>query len=136
MGLRANPYTHVVNESLLGTVLFFDGDCTFCTKSARLGQRLHLKCEFTPLQCVDPASIGIDPTRAQQEVPFRDGHGTILYGHEAIGAALRTGSPFWCTLGHVITLGPMNRLSAQVYRVVSRHRSQLPGDATTRKFET
>lgn len=136
MGSLNNPYTHLVKESELGAVLYFDGDCAFCTKSARVGQRLRLKCSFTPLQSVDAESLGIDKVRAQYEVPLSDGHGNVLYGHESIAAALRTGSIFWRTLGYVITLGPVSHLSARIYRVVARHRHDLPGGTTRSAINT
>jgi predicted DCC family thiol-disulfide oxidoreductase YuxK len=71
--------------------------------------------------------LNIDHSRVRREVLFLSGSGTTLYGHEAIAAVLKTGALPWRLLGHVITLRPINRLSALVYRTVSRHRHSLRG---------
>ncbi|HEY5112103.1 MAG TPA: DCC1-like thiol-disulfide oxidoreductase family protein [Acidimicrobiales bacterium] len=112
-------------------VMLFDGDCAFCTKCAVRAHRLRLNCVFTALQSVDLPSLGVDPVRARREVALRFDDGTVLYGHETIAGVLRTGSFPWRFLGRVLVLGPINRLSATVYRAVSQHRYQLPGGART-----
>jgi predicted DCC family thiol-disulfide oxidoreductase YuxK len=114
-----------MTDSRRNAVLLFDGDCAFCAKSASIGPRLRLKCDFTPRQPVDLESLGIDPTRAEREVAFRGADATVLYGHEAIAAALKTGALPWRTLSRAITFGPIDHLSARIYRLVSRHRHQL-----------
>jgi len=131
VGLRGDLYTEAMTDSPYGPVMFFDGDCAFCTKCAMVGPRLRLNSVFTKLQSVDLPSLGVDPVRAQREVALRYDDGTILYGHEAIAGALRTGSKPWRILGHVLVLGPIDPFSAMVYRAVSRHRHQLPGGSTT-----
>ena len=125
-----------MNESEHKAVLLFDGDCAFCTKSAAIGQWLHLECDFTSLQSVDLEYLNIDPARAQHEVPLYDGRGAVLYGHEAVAAVLKTGALPLRTLGHVITSRLFNRLAAWAYRVVSRHRHQLPGGTSTCKLDS
>jgi len=116
--------------------LFFDGECAFCTRSVALGKRFHLDCDFTPLQSFDLESLNIDPARAQYEVAARDGHGAVLYGHEAVAAVLKTGALPLRTLGRVLTSRLFNGLSASAYRVVSRHRHQLPGGTPTCKLDS
>jgi len=116
----------VVNSSQR-SVLLVDGDCALCTRAAIIGRRLRLNCEFTPLQTDDLEFLDIDHSRVHREVLFLSGSGTTLYGHEAIAAVLKTGALPWQLLGHVITLRPVNRLSARIYRTVSQHRHRLYG---------
>ncbi|MFY9783908.1 MAG: DCC1-like thiol-disulfide oxidoreductase family protein [Acidimicrobiales bacterium] len=111
----------------LRAVLLYDGDCALCTSIAERGKRLKLDVEFEPLQSVDLAALGVDPRRAEREVPFRNRNGAVVYGHRAIAAALSTGSPSWRVIGRALTFGPMNVVSEWCYRAASRHRRHLPG---------
>ena len=106
-------------------VLFFDSDCAFCTTIAKFGKRLLLHVEFQPMHSIDLVSRGVDPLRARVEVPVRLEDGTVVYGHRAVAAVLKTGALPLLWVGEAMTWGPLNRLSAWCYRVVSEHRHLL-----------
>jgi predicted DCC family thiol-disulfide oxidoreductase YuxK len=116
--------------------LYFDADCAFCVKSVRLAQLLGLHCTFAPLQSVDLVALGVDVKRTKSQVPFREADGTVVYGHEAVTAALTTGSLPLRLVGRVLTFGPVDPLSARSYRVIARRRRLLPGGLSKRTRES
>lgn len=111
-------------------VLLYDGDCSFCTRLARFATRLGVGINVAPLQSFDLDAAGIDALRASREVPFLHLSGEVEYGHRAIASALRGAHGPWGTLGRLLTLGPMNVLSASGYRIVARYRHRLPGGSS------
>jgi len=108
-------------------ILLYDADCGFCTKAAGRVSSLRLDVDVTSLQSVDLASRGVSPERALVEMPLVGADGSVVYGHEAIAAALRTGPVPLRLLGRIIVLPGVAVLSRLVYRWVARHRHQLPG---------
>jgi predicted DCC family thiol-disulfide oxidoreductase YuxK len=112
-------------------VLFYDGECVFCTASARLGRRLKLRAEFLPLQSVDLSALGVDPERVRHEVALRREDGSVLYGHRAIAGVLTTGLLPARLVGGAMTWGPFDRISAWGYRMVSTHRPELSRGITS-----
>ena len=106
-------------------VLYYDGDCAFCTEFVKCARRLPLQADYRPMQSVDLDSLGIDPVRSLVEVPSRQEDGTVYYGHRAISSVLQTGALPFTLIGHLMTWWPFNWLAAQLYRLVSQHRTQL-----------
>jgi predicted DCC family thiol-disulfide oxidoreductase YuxK len=117
------------------SVLLYDEDCTFCTKSALLIHRLNLDSDVASMQSVDLVALGIDVDRTRREVVFRQYDGTVFYGHDAIGRLLRTGSPPWSWLGTIIATWPVSELSRAVYQFVARHRHHMPGGSPACKVD-
>ena len=79
------------------------------------------------MQSVDLPAYGVDPERAQLELPYVATDGSISYGHKAIAAALQSGPLPVRALGRLITLPGIDTVARATYRWVSRHRHQLPG---------
>lgn len=111
---------------MTGTILF-DADCGFCTKAAEVMRRLPLGVSAVPLQSVDLASLGVSEVRALVELPYVDAGGSVVYGHRAVAAALRTGRFPLRVLGHLITAPGISAVARGGYRWTARHRHQLPG---------
>lgn len=103
--------------------LLYDADCAFCTRSAGWLRRLPLHVDVLPMQSLDLAAHGIDPGRAERELPFLPETGPPAYGHRAFAGALATG-PWWCRL---LTAPVLSPVAAGVYRLVARNRHRLPG---------
>jgi predicted DCC family thiol-disulfide oxidoreductase YuxK len=107
--------------------LLYDADCGFCTRAAGLARRLPLQVEIAALQSVDLERLGVSPERALAEMPYVAADGSVSYGHEAVAAALGTGTLPFRTLGRLIVLPGIGRVSGLGYRWIARHRHQLPG---------
>lgn len=108
------------------TVLY-DADCGFCTRCSGWLVGSGATAVFTPLQSVDLAGMGVDPGRAERELPAVLPDGQVVYGAEAFAAALRTG-PGWLR-GVAVVMGwpPVAALARWAYRVVAANRHRLPG---------
>jgi predicted DCC family thiol-disulfide oxidoreductase YuxK len=110
-------------------VLVFDGDCGFCTTSARwIERRLPDDVDVVAWQSVpDLSALGLtvgDVTSAAWWVePGRPPRG----GHLAIGASLRAAGGAWGLLGRALLLPPLRWMGGPVYRLISRYRYKLPG---------
>lgn len=111
-------------------VLVFDGDCGFCTTSARfVGRWVDRRHRYAvrPWQQLDLAAYGLTEASCTTEAQFVEADGTILGGHRAIAAALRRGAPGWRPLGVLVTAPVLRRFSARAYAWVAEHRNALPG---------
>ncbi len=115
------------------STLLYDPDCGFCTRCATVLQQWPLACQIAPMDPARLASAGIDPARADREIPFVDDAGQVSHGSAAIAAALRTAdtsTPLGQALraaGTVLAKPPVAWVAPQVYRLVAEHRHELPG---------
>ncbi len=108
-------------------LLIFDGDCGFCTTSARAGQRwLHLD-HVEPWQFLDLDQLGVTTEQCLQAVQWVDEDGGVVAAERAVIAALRHAGGVWGVLGRVMNLPGVRHLAAVVYRLVARYRHKLPG---------
>ena len=111
-------------------VLVFDGDCAFCTTSARfLARRVIAGRPVTvaPWQHLDLAGLRLTPDQCQTAVQWVDADAEVLSGHTAIAAALRAGHPVWRPLGALLVAPGLSWLAKRLYSWVSSHRHALPG---------
>ena len=112
----------------LTPILIFDGDCAFCTTTARwLQRRLDTEVAVEPWQFTDLASYGTDADRAAHEVLWIDETGLIHGGAQAFARWLiHSGGP-WRVVGTMLTLPPVCWIAAGVYRLVANNRQRMPG---------
>lgn len=111
-------------------VLIFDGDCGFCTTSARFVSRWvdrRRRYAVRPWQQLDLAGYGLSDAECLEEAKFVDERGVVHGGHAAISAALTHGAVPWRPVGALIVAPGVARLSARAYRWVAEHRQMLPG---------
>lgn len=111
-------------------VLVFDGDCGFCTSSARFLVRWvdrHHRYEVRPWQQLDLAAYGLSEARCLEAAQFVEADGTLRAGHAAIAAALRHGAPGWRPVGALVVAPGVSAVAARVYAWVADHRHLLPG---------
>jgi predicted DCC family thiol-disulfide oxidoreductase YuxK len=109
-------------------VLLYDGDCGFCTRSARLARRiLPDNCAVAPWQETDLAALGTTEARAQREVLWFSRSGSVSGGARAIGRALMAAGFPWALLGVPLVLPPLSWVAGGVYRLVAANRMRLPG---------
>ncbi len=108
--------------------LVFDGDCAFCTSSARLLRRIAgPAAAIVPWQRTDLAALGIDAEQAAAAVQWVGRGGEVRSGHEAIAAALIASGRPWSPAGRLLLLPGVSPLAARAYRLVADNRQRLPG---------
>lgn len=109
-------------------ILIFDGDCAFCTTSARwLQARLRTAVPVEPWQFTDLAAYGTTAERAQYEVLWVDADGRISGGAQAFAQWLIHTGRAWRVLGTLVTLPPVRWVAAGVYRLIANNRDRMPG---------
>jgi predicted DCC family thiol-disulfide oxidoreductase YuxK len=111
-------------------LLIFDGDCGFCTTSARFVSRWvdrRHRYDVRPWQELDLAPLGVTEADCIEAAQFVRRDGSVVAGHRAIAAGLTHGAPLWRPLGHVLTLPGISALAARAYAWVADHRYALPG---------
>ncbi|MDN3358013.1 DUF393 domain-containing protein [Actinomadura sp. DC4] len=108
-------------------ILLYDGDCGFCTTSARfIERRIPTSAKIVPYQDADLEALGTTESRASGEVLWvRDGR--VRGGAQAIASLLIDAGGLWWPLGELIRLPPVRWLAAGVYHVVTVNRHRLPG---------
>jgi len=111
----------------LGT-LVFDGDCSFCSTSARLVRSMAGPSILViPFQRADLEALGITLEQAGEAVWWVGADGRRERGHRAVAAALRAARGIWRPMGAALTAGPVDRLAARAYGWIARNRHRLPG---------
>lgn len=108
-------------------LLIFDGDCAFCTTTARAWQRwLHLE-HVEPWQFLDLEPLGVTREQCLQAVQWVDEAGDVASAEHAVVAALRHAGGAWGVIGRLINLPGIRQLAGVVYRLVAKYRHRLPG---------
>ncbi|MGH3743804.1 MAG: thiol-disulfide oxidoreductase DCC family protein [Mycobacteriales bacterium] len=105
--------------------MLFDGDCGFCTSSARLLARIAPAVRILPWQAGDLAALGLTEAACRESVRWVGGEGSHAAGEVAIARALQSAGGPWPAAGRLVLAA--RPLSGWVYRWVSAHRSSLPG---------
>lgn len=108
-------------------LLIFDGDCGFCTTSARAGQRWLGLDHVEPWQFLDLEALGVTQAQCEEAVQWVGADGSVASAHEAAIAALRHAGGAWSVLGRVMAIPGVRWLAGVVYRAVARNRHRLPG---------
>jgi len=114
------------------STLVYDGDCGFCTASARfLARVVHTRATLVPWQEADLRALELTVERARGSVQWVGPPGGRSGGHRdgarAIAAALRSGRQPWPLMGAVVELPGVVRVAQRLYHVVSANRHRLPG---------
>lgn len=108
-------------------ILLYDGDCGFCTTSARfIERRIPTKAEIAPYQFTDLEALGTTESRASGEVLWAE-DGRIRGGAQAIASLLIDAGGLWRPLGLLLRVPPIRWLAAGVYHLVTVNRHRLPG---------
>jgi predicted DCC family thiol-disulfide oxidoreductase YuxK len=109
-------------------ILIFDGDCGFCTTSARwLQARLRSEVAVEPWQFTDLAAYGTEAARATREVLWVAPDGRIHGGAQAFAQWLIHTGRGWRILGTTLRLPPLRWIAAGVYRLIANNRDRMPG---------
>jgi predicted DCC family thiol-disulfide oxidoreductase YuxK len=106
--------------------LVFDGDCGFCTTSARWLSRGG-RVETVPWQFLDLDTVGLSTEQVSTSVWWLVDDRPVEHSSRAIGRALLGRGLPWSWAGRVLLVTVVRPLADAVYRFVARHRHQLPG---------
>ena len=107
--------------------LIYDGDCGFCTATARwASRRLNDDYRVVPSQQSDLAALGLTHADVARSAWWIDPDGTRSDEHQCIAKALRAMRAPWPALGRLLTLGPISPLARWTYRFVAGNRYRLP----------
>ncbi len=112
-------------------VLLFDGDCAFCSTSARVLsdhlRRSPADYAIEPWQLVDLDALGLTEEECHDALQFVGADGRASAGHVAVGRVLLV-SRWWARPAGALLLAPGARfVAAPLYRWVARNRHRLPG---------
>jgi predicted DCC family thiol-disulfide oxidoreductase YuxK len=107
--------------------LVYDGDCAFCSSSARLLEKIGPRAELVAWQQTDLDALGLTASEAAAAVQWVGADGAVRSGHEAIAAALDTAGGVWALAGRALLLPGISPLAALAYRLVATNRHRLPG---------
>jgi predicted DCC family thiol-disulfide oxidoreductase YuxK len=109
-------------------VLVYDGDCAFCTTSARFAERrVRPRGDIVPWQFADLADLGVTRQRALHEVLWVTPAGTVYGGAWAVAKALMSAGGAWAVLGAVLTLPVVRGFAHGAYRLIANNRHRMPG---------
>jgi predicted DCC family thiol-disulfide oxidoreductase YuxK len=108
-------------------VLIFDGDCGFCTRSARWIEVRLDDANVTSYQSIDIDEYGLSLDDVVTAAYWVDEQGTTHRGHLAIGRSLIAVGGAWSIVGWLLVTPPISWVAKPVYGLVARNRSKLPG---------
>lgn len=125
----AEPDSHLSPPLPAGT-LVYDGDCGFCTATARWVQRrLSDEYRVIPSQRADLDALGLTEHDVARSAWWIGHDGTRWDEHLSIAGALSAMSGPWPTVGRFLSAGLISPLARFTYRLVAdnRYRIRRPG---------
>jgi predicted DCC family thiol-disulfide oxidoreductase YuxK len=109
-------------------LLVFDGDCGFCTTSARwAGAQLPAGSRVEPWQSLDLDELGLTVEDVTSAAWWFDDRGRRHRGSKAASHALSASPTPWRALGWLLRIPPFSWLAIPAYALVARYRFKLPG---------
>ena len=112
-------------------LLVYDGDCSFCTSSARwIAAAWARPARAVASQRLDAAELdrlGLTVMDTQQAVWWIDEHGRRFRGHLAIGRALEAADGWRRAVGRALLSWPLRSIGPASYSLIARFRHRLPG---------
>jgi len=114
----------------MGGVLLYDGECRFCTASARwLERHAPSGARVQPWQRGDLADLGVSAEQCAEAVQWV-GNGRRASGPDALAAYLQSSTGAWRAAGRLLAAPAAQQLARPAYRRLVRHRS-TPSVAAT-----
>ena len=128
--LHTTATVHQV-ESAKAPLLVFDGDCSFCSSSARwLVSHWHgpqHAVAWQHLSTDELERLGLTSADVREAVWWIDPSGGRSRGHLAIARALRAANGWPSVVGRILLVPPFRWLAAGAYPLIARWRDRLPG---------
>lgn len=122
-------HTVEVQRAVSPPVFLYDGDCAFCSSTARwLIDHVPTPVAVEPWQWTDLAPLGVPVAEVDVAVVLVDVRLTRTSGPRAIANLLRLStSGTWRAIGRVLGLRPVLAVAWPVYRLIARNRHRMPG---------
>jgi len=112
-------------------LLVYDGDCSFCSSSARWiaarWQGPEQAVAWQHLSADQLGRLGLTLDDVRCAAWWVDGGGRTSRGHVAIARALRAAPGWPSVVGRVLLVPPFRWLAAGAYPLIARWRHRLPG---------
>ncbi len=108
-------------------LLIFDGDCGFCTVTARWIEQRISHAEVQPWQALDIAAYGLTEDDVTTAAYWVDASGVTHRGERGIALALQQAGQPWKIVGHLIATPPFSWLARPVYALIAKYRYKMPG---------
>jgi len=112
-------------------LLIYDGDCSFCSSSARwIATRWHGPQQaeaWQQLSAVDLERLGLSMDDVRRAAWWIDHEGRRSRGHLAIAHSLRAAHGWPSLVGRILLVPPFRWLAAGAYPLIARWRHRLPG---------
>jgi predicted DCC family thiol-disulfide oxidoreductase YuxK len=118
-------------EGVNAALLVYDGDCSFCSSSARWisahwsGSQQAVAWQHLSAGELDRLGLTIDDVRCAAW--WIDPSGGRSRGHLAIARALQAAHGWPSVVGQVLLVPPFRWLAAGIYPLIARWRHRLPG---------
>lgn len=111
----------------MSPLFIFDGDCSFCSSSARLLDKIMKgRIAIEPYQFLDLKALGVPLEDAERAVQFLV-RGERYQGARAIAEALITSKTRWALAGWFIRTPVFVSFAELIYLMVAKNRHRLPG---------
>ena len=109
-------------------LLVFDGDCGFCTKSARWAAAgLPAEADVQPWQALPLDELGLTEHDVTTAAWWFDEQGRKHRGSRAVARVLSASGGYRRVLGTLLRVPPISWLAIPGYWLVARFRYKLPG---------
>lgn len=111
------------------SVLVYDGDCGFCTTSARWVESNVLPPggSVAPWQSLDLEAFGLSEDDVTTASWWVDPQGGTHRGERGIAQLLVDRGGMWSLLGRIALMPPIIALLGVLYGIISKNRYRLPG---------
>ena len=110
------------------TLLIYDGDCGFCTTTAKwVERRVGDDMAVEPWQALELGDFGLTVEDVMSAAYWVDAEGRAHRGHLAFAGALQAMGFPWTPLGWLIERRPFSWPAAWAYRAIAANRYRLPG---------
>jgi predicted DCC family thiol-disulfide oxidoreductase YuxK len=108
-------------------VFIFDGDCAFCSSSARVLRRMTKnKIAIEPYQFLELAAYGLTAEQGSKAVYFVTQTETFSAA-KAIAKCLMAAKTPWSVAGFLMNIPVVISFAELVYVLVAKNRHRLPG---------
>ena len=129
----ATAEDHSLSPPIPSGILVYDGDCGFCTATARwVERRLSDEYQVVPSQQVDLGDLGLTKDDVARSAWWIGADGTRGDEHRSIAGALRAMGGPWPIVGRLLTLRPISPLARSGYRLVANNRYRIRWPGSTR----
>ncbi len=118
-------------------MLIFDGDCGFCTTTARwIEARVPSDISVVPWQSLDLSVYGLTENDVTTAAYFVDDSNVNHRGHKAVEMVLKEAGMPWRIAGIALGLPPFSLLAPVGYKLVAKYRYKLPGSTDACRLPT